>query len=220
MKYPVTSLYVLKVGKGEDEKWFICKKDAISKIYTDLFCGKKFEVADLEIEFFSLCSYYESLDLNLDTLKLSKKEIITEYIDIIEYFQNELANDLVGNVYFDTKDYTMNEYYAANELLVAKMRRMISEIDDNCQPKLETTKKRYLFIKSEEGYREVFTGFTAHKKVTHFNVPYIVDIKKLTELRPETMDRIYQKLELLELSDEINRVNDKVTGEQKAKKKY
>lgn len=113
---------------------------------------------------------------------------------------------------FNTQNYTMNDEYNTENLVVANLQYVSSKPTD-FGPMVETTKQRYIFEKVEEEdnvrYREVFTGFVAKDSEEYFDLPYVVNVKPLQEVVPSVAQTI-PKYGLLLLVNEVNKQKVKV----------
>lgn len=112
----------------------------------------------------------------------------------------------------NTQNYTMNDEYNTENLVVANLQYVSSKPTD-FGPMVETTKQRYIFEKVEEEdnvrYREVFTGFVAKDSEEYFDLPYVVNVKPLQEVVPSVAQTI-PKYGLLLLVNEVNKQKVKV----------
>lgn len=113
---------------------------------------------------------------------------------------------------FKTQNYTMNDEYNTENLVVANL-QYVSSKPTNFGPMVETTNQKYIFEKVEEEdnvrYREVFTGFVAKDSEEYFDLPYVVNVKPLQEVVPSVAQTI-PKYGLLLLVNEVNKQKVKV----------
>lgn len=107
---------------------------------------------------------------------------------------------------FKSKNYNMNDNYKSSDLVVANLEYVSSNYTPN-GPMVERTNQKYIFEEIKENgtirYREIFTGFIADKEEHYFDLPYVVNIKKLTEEVPTVANSI-PKYGLLLLINEVN----------------
>ena len=108
---------------------------------------------------------------------------------------------------FKTKEYSMEESYESKNLVVGNLSYISSEATPY-GPMVITTEQKYIFevIKEDDiMYREIFTGFKASDKESgYFDLPYIVNIKPLTETLSEVA-AVLPKYSLLLVLNEINK---------------
>ena len=107
---------------------------------------------------------------------------------------------------FSTKNYSMKETYPSSDLVVASLEYVSSEVTPY-GPMVETTKQKYFFRLVEDGedpkYQELFTGYVTNTESQYFDVPYVVNVKPLTEEIPNVSKKLH-RYGLLLLLNEIN----------------
>lgn len=111
----------------------------------------------------------------------------------------------------------MAEIYDAEKLVVGKLEYISSAITE-FGPMVKKTSQNYIFepifINGMVKYQEVFTGFIAgDSSEGYFDLPYVVDMEKLTEILVDYKQTKVSKLGMLLMLDEINsqmvKCNDK-----------
>ncbi len=114
---------------------------------------------------------------------------------------------------FEKKDYVMKDVFNAEDLVIGKLEYVSSDVSsDACDfgPICIKTDQFYIFepIKIEgvinHKYKEVFTGFIAKTEMEFFDLPYIVDYEKLTDVLPDYQNSKIPKFGMLLALDEIN----------------
>lgn len=107
---------------------------------------------------------------------------------------------------FKSENYNMRDNYKTIDLVIANLEYVSSAYTPN-GPTVERTIQKYIFEKIKESgsirYREIFTGFIADTETHYFDLPYVVNIKELTEEVP-TVANVVPKYSLLLLINEIN----------------
>lgn len=111
--------------------------------------------------------------------------------------------DVRENNYLQEK-YTMKESYNADDLYLAKFKWISSEVTD-FGPMDKETEIKYIFEKEEEKYKEVFTGFEADIIEKHFDLPYVIDVMPLIEVREDLKGIKIPRLGMLLLFNDINK---------------
>lgn len=100
--------------------------------------------------------------------------------------------------------YTMKERYNADELYLARLKWVSSEVTD-FGPMVKETEIKYIFEKEGEKYKEIFTGFKAGIDSEYFNLPYVIDIMPLTEVHEDLKGTIFPRLGMLTLFNVVNK---------------
>ena len=100
--------------------------------------------------------------------------------------------------------YTMKERYNADELYLARLKWVSSEVTD-FGPMVKETEIKYIFEKEGEKYKEIFTGFKAGIDSEYFNLPYVIDIMPLTEVHEGLKGTIFPRLGMLTLFNVVNK---------------
>lgn len=111
---------------------------------------------------------------------------------------------------FKSENYQMKDIYNADNLVVANLEYISSDVTPY-GPMVKKTTQKYIFeILNENGktrYREIFTGFIADCEESHyFDLPYAVNIIKLNEQVPSVANNI-PKYGLLLVLNEANTEN-------------
>ena len=111
---------------------------------------------------------------------------------------------------FKSENYQMKDTYNADNLVVANLEYISSDVTPY-GPMVKKTTQKYIFeILNENGktrYREIFTGFIADCEESHyFDLPYAVNIIKLNEQVPSVANNI-PKYGLLLVLNEVNTEN-------------
>ena len=110
---------------------------------------------------------------------------------------------------FKSENYQMKDSYNVDNLVVANLEYISSEVTPN-GPMVKTTTQKYIFENLHENgktrYREIFTGFIAESEGHYFDLPYIVNIKALKEQVPSVANNI-PKYGLLLVLNEVNTKN-------------
>ena len=101
--------------------------------------------------------------------------------------------------------YTMKERYNAEDLYLARLKWVSSDNVDFSGPMNKETEIKYLFEKEGERYKEIFTGFEADISEKYFNLPYVIDIIPLTEVREDLKGTIFPRLGMLTLFNVVNK---------------
>ena len=106
--------------------------------------------------------------------------------------------------------YKINDSYKTDDLVVANLEYISSEATPY-GPMVKQTEQKYIFeMLNENGktrYREIFTGFIADAKESHyFDLPYVVNIVSLKEHVPSVAENI-PKYGLLLVLNEVNTKN-------------
>lgn len=118
---------------------------------------------------------------------------------------------------FSPENYTMAEIYDAEKLVVGKFEYISSDATE-FGPMVKKTSQNYIFepivINGMVKYQEVFTGFIAGDSAEgYFDLPYVVDIEKLTEILVDYKQTKIPKLGMLLTLNEVNfqtaKCNDK-----------
>lgn len=108
---------------------------------------------------------------------------------------------------FKSGNYKMKDSYKADDLVVANLEYVSSELT-LYGPMVKTTAQKYIFemINEDEKirYREIFTGFIADSDGNQFfDLPYVVNVVTLKEQVPSVADDI-PKYGLLLVLNEVN----------------
>ena len=111
---------------------------------------------------------------------------------------------------FKSENYQMKDSYNADNLVIASLEYISSEVTPY-GPMVKKTNQKYIFeILNENGktrYREIFTGFIADCEESHyFDLPYAVNIITLKEEVPSVANNI-PKYGLLLVLNEIKMKN-------------
>ena len=135
-------------------------------------------------------------------------------------FNKNRKKEEVNNEFGDN-GYQMKEKYNADELVVANLQRISSQVT-SFGPMLETTKQKYIFEIVSNGekisYREIFTGFISDDEEKYFNVPYVVNPRAFTDYFPKTLGIEIPKLSLIWIQNDINYPKEKKVEKQLKKK--
>ena len=112
---------------------------------------------------------------------------------------------------FKSENYKMKDSYNADNLVVANLEYISSEVTPY-GPMVKKTTQKYIFEilneNSKNRYREIFTGFIADSVEGHyFDLPYVVNIIALKEQVPSVASSI-PKYGLLIVLNEINTKNN------------
>ena len=102
--------------------------------------------------------------------------------------------------------YNMEESYLTSDIVVANL-QYVSSAYTPYGPMVETTKQKYFFRLVEDGddpkYQELFTGYITNTESQYFDVPYVTNVKPLTEEVPNVSKKLH-RYGLLLLLNEIN----------------
>jgi len=117
---------------------------------------------------------------------------------------------------FSPKNYTMAEIYDAEKLVVGKFKYISNDVTE-FGPMVKKTSQNYIFepivINGIVKYQEVFTGFIVGDSEEYFDLPYVVDMEKLTEISVDYKQTKIPKLGMLltlnEVNSQIVKCNDK-----------
>lgn len=105
-----------------------------------------------------------------------------------------------------SKSYNMEESYLTADIVVGNLEYVSSAYTPH-GPMVETTKQKYFFRLVEDGedpkYQELFTGYVTNTESQYFDVPYVVNVKPLTEEIPNVSKKLH-RYGLLLLLNEIN----------------
>ena len=105
-----------------------------------------------------------------------------------------------------SKSYNMEESYSTADIVVGNL-EYVSSAYTPYGPMVETTKQKYFFRLVEDGedpkYQELFTGYVTNTESQYFDVPYVVNVKPLTEEIPNVSKKLH-RYGLLLLLNEIN----------------
>lgn len=105
-----------------------------------------------------------------------------------------------------SKSYNMEESYLTADIVVGNL-EYVSSTYTPYGPMVETTKQKYFFRLVEDGedpkYQELFTGYVTNTESQYFDVPYVVNVKPLTEEIPNVSKKLH-RYGLLLLLNEIN----------------
>lgn len=109
---------------------------------------------------------------------------------------------------FSPENYTMAEIYDAEKLVVGKLEYVSSDVSE-FRPMVKKTSHHYIFepivIDKMVKYQEVFTGFIAGDSAEgYFDLPYVVDMEKLTEILVDYKQAKIPKLGMLLTINEVN----------------
>lgn len=128
---------------------------------------------------------------------------------------------------FGDRNYSMKERYNADNLFVAKLRRISSD-DSEYGPMIQTTEQKYIFeklvVNNKIQYREVFSGFTT-KDINdtvggkYFDLPYVTEPRLFTDYLPETVGITIPKLSLIWVLNDINCSKNKSDSHQLKRQK-
>lgn len=115
------------------------------------------------------------------------------------------------------ENYTMAEIYDAEKLVVGKLEYVSSEVTE-FGPMVEITSQNYIFkpidVNGTVKYQEVFTGYIAgDSDEGYFDLPYVVDIKRLTEIsvgyRRKNIPKLGMLLALNAVNSEMVKCDDR-----------
>ncbi len=117
---------------------------------------------------------------------------------------------------FSPKNYTMAEIYDAEKLVVGKLEYISSDVTE-FGPMVKKSSQKYIFepivINGIVKYQEVFTGFIVGDSEEYFDLPYVVDMEKLTEISVDYKQTKIPKLGMLltlnDVNSQIVKCNDK-----------
>ena len=105
-----------------------------------------------------------------------------------------------------SKSYNMEESYLTADIVVGNLEYVSSAYTPH-GPMVETTKQKYFFRLVEDGedpkYQELFTGYITNTESQYFDVPYVANVKPLTEEVPNVSKKLH-RYGLLLLLNEIN----------------
>ena len=105
-----------------------------------------------------------------------------------------------------SKSYNMEESYLTADIVVGNLEYVSSAYTPH-GPMVETTKQKYFFrlVEDDEDpkYQELFTGYVTNTESQYFDVPYVVNVKPLTEEIPNVSKKLH-RYGLLLLLNEIN----------------
>ena len=105
-----------------------------------------------------------------------------------------------------SKSYNMEESYLTADIVVGNLEYVSSAYTPH-GPMVETTKQKYFLRLVEDGedpkYQELFTGYVTNTESQYFDVPYVVNVKPLTEEIPNVSKKLH-RYGLLLLLNEIN----------------
>lgn len=106
------------------------------------------------------------------------------------------------------ENYVMPDSFTADELVVGKFEWVSSDVTD-CGPVCKKTDQNYIFrpivVDDEIKYQEIFTGFIASDGVEYFDLPYIADMVKFTDVLSDYKGEEIPKLGMLLVVDEVNK---------------
>jgi len=124
----------------------------------------------------------------------------------IKKVKNEISKKKKFNL--SSKNYTMKEVYDAEKLIVGKL-EYISSTVTQFGPIAEKTSQKYIFepvmINGIIKYQEVFTGFIVeNNKKRYFDIPYVVDIEKLTDILTDYEQEKIPRLGMLLVLNAVN----------------
>lgn len=117
---------------------------------------------------------------------------------------------------FSPKNYTMAEIYDAEKLVVGKLEYISSDVTE-FGPMVKKSSQKYIFepivINGIVKYQEVFTGFIVGDSEEYFDLSYVVDMEKLTEISVDYKQTKIPKLGMLltlnDVNSQIVKCNDK-----------
>lgn len=116
-----------------------------------------------------------------------------------------------------SENYIMAEIYDAEKLVIGKLEQISSDINE-FGPIVKKTSQNYIFepivIDGVVNFREVFTGFIAGASAEgYFDLPYVVDIEKLTEIlvgyKQTRIPKFGMLLTLNDVNSQMVKYNDK-----------
>lgn len=157
MMTKMSGLLVVTTVKRDDSLYsFICRQKSSANTYIEIFTGQKIKETEI-ITIEPLKNYFSVLSIcNYTTgkpLLLTKRELLTKYIDINHYLQGEKK--------LDSKIQQTKENFRTDTLVVAHLQKMINGCT-NLESITEPTQQKYIFetIMYEDTikYRDVFTG--------------------------------------------------------------
>lgn len=125
---------------------------------------------------------------------------------LVDGLVNKIARKEEFN--FSPENYTMAEIYDAEKLVVGKLEYVSSDVSE-FRPMVKKTSHHYIFepivIDKMVKYQEVFTGFIAGDSAEgYFDLPYVVDMEKLTEILVDYKQAKIPKLGMLLTINEVN----------------
>lgn len=124
-------------------------------------------------------------------------------------FGKKKEKQISDSLNFKSENYQMKDSYNADNLVVANLEYISSEVTPN-GPMVKTTTQKYIFENLNENgkirYREIFTGFIADSEGYCFDLPYVVNIISLKEQLPLVANSI-PKYGLLLVLNELNAKN-------------
>lgn len=134
---------------------------------------------------------------------------------LIDGLVNKIARKEEFN--FSPENYTMAEIYDAEKLVVGKLEYISSDVTE-FGPMVKKSSQKYIFepivINGIVKYQEIFTGFIAGDSAErYFDLPYVVDMEKLTEISVDSKQTKIPKLGMLltlnDVNSQIVKCNDK-----------
>ena len=122
-------------------------------------------------------------------------------------FGKKKQNQKNDQLNFKSDNYKMNDSYKTDDLVVANLEYISSEVTPY-GPMVKQTEQKYIFeMLNENGktrYREIFTGFIADaEESNYFDLPYVVNVVSLKEQVPSVAENI-PKYGLLLVLNEAN----------------
>lgn len=110
----------------------------------------------------------------------------------------------------------MADVYDAEKLVVGKFKYISNDVTE-FGPMVKKTSQNYIFepivINGIVKYQEVFTGFIVGDSEEYFDLPYVVDMEKLTEISVDYKQTKIPKLGMLltlnDVNSQIVKCNDK-----------
>lgn len=127
-------------------------------------------------------------------------------------FRKKKQKQKDDKINFKTDNYIMKDSYKTDNLVVANLEYVSSEVTPN-GPMVKRTSQKYIFemlIEEDEiRYRELFTGFIADEESHYFDLPYVVNVVPLKEQVPTVAETITKYALLLVLNEANTKTSEK-----------
>lgn len=219
--YNVKRLFVVRKDMENGTFYYICKPRTYLKGYKDILTGYKIipekeEYAEPLTNFYSVLAYAET------ALLLSRSDLLIKIAEINHYYQTLQRMSISEDMQWADNNYQMKNNYPAENLVVANVGFLSSEVSET-GPIYEETNQTYFFeiMEKEEKvqyrdiyermdtgkdieYRELFTGFKAKEQIQVSDKPYVVKPIPFISYYPDRIGTEVSKYEFVLLLNELN----------------
>jgi len=116
--------------------------------------------------------------------------------------------NIKGKIKANNDEYVMKEMYQVNNLAIGNLEYISGDYVKG-EGLLKRTQQKYIFedisCGQDKKYREVFTGYVLGLDAQgYYEMPYVVDVKRVDEVLPQMRGLEISKNALLALLNEVN----------------